>query len=71
MRKKTAPSPRPPAKHANRPAVPAIDTFDRKILNTLVENARASNVEIAQKVGLWAIMPSSTTRRSGSGSSRS
>jgi Lrp/AsnC family leucine-responsive transcriptional regulator len=52
MRKKTAPAPRPPAKRANRPVVPAIDPFDRKILRALVENARASNVEIAQKVGL-------------------
>jgi Lrp/AsnC family leucine-responsive transcriptional regulator len=51
MRKKTAPSRRPASKRANRP-VPAIDSFDRKILKTLVENARASNVEIAQKVGL-------------------
>jgi Lrp/AsnC family leucine-responsive transcriptional regulator len=51
MRKKTAPSRRSASKRANRP-VPAIDSFDRKILKTLVENARASNVEIAQKVGL-------------------
>ena len=51
MRKKTAQSRRPASKRANRP-VPAIDSFDRKILKTLVENARASNVEIAQKVGL-------------------
>ena len=33
-------------------AAPTIDPFDRKILQALVENARASNVEIAQKVGL-------------------
>ena len=52
MRKKTASTPRLPARRANRPAAPAIDTFDRKILSALVENARASNVEIAQKVGL-------------------
>ena len=52
MRKKTAQSRRPASKHANRPVVPAIDPFDRKILRALVENARASNVEIAQKVGL-------------------
>jgi Lrp/AsnC family transcriptional regulator, leucine-responsive regulatory protein len=51
MRKKTAQPRRPSAKRANRP-IPAIDSFDRKILKTLVENARASNVEIAQKVGL-------------------
>src|ERR1700730_8200268 len=51
MRKKTAQSRRPASKRANRP-VPAIDNFDRKILKTLVENARASNVEIAQKIGL-------------------
>lgn len=29
-----------------------VDAFDRKILQVLIENARASNVEIAQKVGL-------------------
>src|SRR6516162_9959774 len=51
MRKKTAQPRRPSPKRANRP-IPAIDSFDRKILKTLVENARASNVEIAQKVGL-------------------
>jgi Lrp/AsnC family transcriptional regulator, leucine-responsive regulatory protein len=49
MRKKTAVSARKPAKRPNRPS---IDPFDRKILQALVENARASNVEIAQKVGL-------------------
>jgi Lrp/AsnC family leucine-responsive transcriptional regulator len=52
MRKKTA-NPtervRPPA---NRATVPALDGFDHKILQALVDNARASNVEIAQKVGL-------------------
>jgi Lrp/AsnC family transcriptional regulator, leucine-responsive regulatory protein len=54
MRKKTASTPvrRRPAKGPNRPPVPGIDPFDRKILQALVENARASNVEIAQKVGL-------------------
>jgi Lrp/AsnC family transcriptional regulator, leucine-responsive regulatory protein len=51
MRKKTAQPRRPSPKRANRP-IPAIDSFDRKILKTLVENARASNVEIAQKIGL-------------------
>ena len=51
MRKKTAYLRRPSPKGANRP-IPAIDSFDRKILSTLVKNARASNVEIAQKVGL-------------------
>jgi Lrp/AsnC family leucine-responsive transcriptional regulator len=29
-----------------------LDSFDRKILTALVENARATNVEIAQRVGL-------------------
>jgi Lrp/AsnC family leucine-responsive transcriptional regulator len=29
-----------------------LDSFDRKILAALVENARATNVEIAEKVGL-------------------
>jgi Lrp/AsnC family leucine-responsive transcriptional regulator len=29
-----------------------LDAFDRKILAALVENARATNVEIAEKVGL-------------------
>ena len=51
MRKKTAYLRRPSPKGANRP-IPAIDSFDRKILSTLVKNARASNVEIAQTVGL-------------------
>src|SRR5262245_10339644 len=52
MRKKTAQMRRPAGKRANRQTPPAIDTFDRKILQALVENARASNVEIAHKVGL-------------------
>ena len=50
MRKKTAVSTRKPGKRPNRR--PSIDPFDRKILQALVENARAANVEIAQKVGL-------------------
>ncbi len=52
MRKKTAQARRPTSKRADRQTAPTIDPFDRKILQALVENARASNVEIAQKVGL-------------------
>ena len=52
MRKKTANSSRRMRRPANRASVPALDGFDRKILQALVDNARASNVEIAQKVGL-------------------
>jgi len=52
MRKKTAQMRRQAGKRAKRQIPPAIDTFDRKILQALVENARASNVEIAHKVGL-------------------
>ncbi len=52
MRKKTASSSRRVRQPANRASVPALDGFDRKILQALVDNARASNVEIAQKVGL-------------------
>src|SRR4051812_20298784 len=37
---------------ATRPDVPALDAFDIKILGVLRDNARASNVEIAEKVGL-------------------
>jgi len=40
---KPAASPRPRAK---------LDEFDRKILRALIDNARASNVQIADKVGL-------------------
>ena len=52
MRKKTANSSRRVRRPANRASVPALDGFDHKILQALVDNARASNVEIAQKVGL-------------------
>jgi Lrp/AsnC family transcriptional regulator, leucine-responsive regulatory protein len=52
MRKKTASSSRRVRRPANRASAPALDGFDRKILQALVDNARASNVEIAQKVGL-------------------
>ncbi len=52
MRKKAAISARLARRPANRPSTPALDSFDRKILQALVDNARASNVEIAQKVGL-------------------
>jgi Lrp/AsnC family leucine-responsive transcriptional regulator len=52
MRKKTATSSQRVPRPANRSSVPALDGFDRKILHALVDNARASNVEIAQKVGL-------------------
>jgi Lrp/AsnC family leucine-responsive transcriptional regulator len=48
-----------PAKGVNRPSKPSaprararLDQFDRKILQVLIENARASNVQIADKVGL-------------------
>jgi Lrp/AsnC family transcriptional regulator, leucine-responsive regulatory protein len=52
MRKKTASSGRRVRRPANRSGPPALDGFDRKILQALVDNARASNVEIAQRVGL-------------------
>ncbi len=52
MRKKVAQTRRQVSKRAASPTAPTIDPFDRKILQALVENARASNVEIAQKVGL-------------------
>jgi len=52
MRKKTASSTRRVRRPANRSSLPTLDGFDRKILQALVDNARASNVEIAQKVGL-------------------
>jgi Lrp/AsnC family leucine-responsive transcriptional regulator len=52
MRKKAAPARRRPDKRPNRAVAASLDSFDRKILQTLVENARASNVEIAEKVGL-------------------
>ena len=41
--KKAVTSPRPRAR---------LDAFDRKILRALIDNARASNVQIADKVGL-------------------
>jgi Lrp/AsnC family transcriptional regulator, leucine-responsive regulatory protein len=44
------------AKRAPKPSLPRarvrLDEFDRKILDALIENARASNVQIAEKVGL-------------------
>jgi Lrp/AsnC family transcriptional regulator, leucine-responsive regulatory protein len=52
MRKKTASSSRRLRRPANRSGLPALDGFDRKILQALVDNARASNVEIAERVGL-------------------
>jgi Lrp/AsnC family transcriptional regulator, leucine-responsive regulatory protein len=52
MRKKAAPARRRPDKRPNRAVAASLDSFDRKILQALVENARASNVEIAEKVGL-------------------
>jgi Lrp/AsnC family leucine-responsive transcriptional regulator len=52
MRKKIASSSRRVRRPANRASAPALDGFDHKILQALVDNARASNVEIAQKVGL-------------------
>lgn len=52
MRKKTAATARQP-KRAAAPSTPAaVDLFDRKIIQALVENARATNVQIADKVGL-------------------
>jgi Lrp/AsnC family leucine-responsive transcriptional regulator len=51
MSKKRAKSPEAaPPPRASDPS--ALDPFDRKILAALMENARATNVEIAQKVGL-------------------
>jgi len=52
MRKKTAVSGLRVSRPANRSNLPVLDGFDRKILEALVDNARSSNVEIAQKVGL-------------------
>jgi Lrp/AsnC family leucine-responsive transcriptional regulator len=52
MRKKTASPSRQVRRPPNRLSLPTLDGFDRKILQALVDNARASNVEIAQKVGL-------------------
>ena len=44
------------ARPLSKPSTPGrrvrLDEFDRKILNALIENARASNVQIADKVGL-------------------
>ena len=37
---------------AQRAAPPELDSFDRRILAVLRDNARATNVEIAQRVGL-------------------
>jgi Lrp/AsnC family leucine-responsive transcriptional regulator len=39
-------------RHPARPAPVEIDSFDRRILEALVEDGRATNVEIAEKVGL-------------------
>ncbi len=52
MRKKTVKTSQPNRRRANRATVPVLDAFDRKILQALVDNARASNVEIAGKIGL-------------------
>ena len=50
MRKKTAKPPEPPQSPARGRM--ALDAFDRRILAALRENSRATNVEIAEKVGL-------------------
>jgi Lrp/AsnC family leucine-responsive transcriptional regulator len=51
MRRKPS-KPNSPPKPAPADRRPGLDDFDRKILAALVENARATNVEIADKVGL-------------------
>jgi DNA-binding Lrp family transcriptional regulator len=51
MRKKPAKQPGV-IERAARPDLPPLDAFDIKILGVLRDNARASNVEIADKVGL-------------------
>ncbi len=61
MRTKTAKS---PVRRRIAPAKPVtFDDFDRKILVALSENARASNVEIADKVGLSEAPCSRRVRR--------
>ncbi len=52
MRKKIAKLASPPADGPSRGTAPKIDEFDRAILAALMANARASNVEIAERVGL-------------------
>jgi DNA-binding Lrp family transcriptional regulator len=51
LRKKSAKEPGV-IERAARPDLPPLDAFDIKILGVLRDNARASNVEIADKVGL-------------------
>jgi Lrp/AsnC family transcriptional regulator, leucine-responsive regulatory protein len=48
---------------APRPAPPQLDAFDVKILGALRDNARASNVEIAEQVGLTESTCSRRIRR--------
>ena len=52
MRKKIANAPKEAQPAGSLGARPPLDAFDRRILAALVENARATNVEIAEKVGL-------------------
>ncbi len=52
MRKKAAKSARPQKPAPAAPTPGKVDSFDRKIIQALMENARASNVQIAEKVGL-------------------
>ena len=52
MRKNTSSLVVPTLRRAMPLAKPALDPFDRGILAALVEDARATNVEIAEKVGL-------------------
>ncbi len=51
-RKKSIRPPAEPAQRIRRRGRVPLDAFDRKIVVALVENARATNVEIAEKVGL-------------------
>ena len=46
------PSKKEVVKQANGVRAAPLDAFDRRILAVLLENARATNVEIADKVGL-------------------
>lgn len=52
MRKKAARRPESQGAPRNAAGPHLLDSFDRKILAALTENARATNVEIAAKVGL-------------------
>lgn len=52
MRKKIATTTRRPQRTPAPSTSVVVDTFDRKIIQALMENARATNVQIADKVGL-------------------